>query len=355
MGGLMEERGRWKFSLRDVLVAMIAFGVCFALLTHWIHVTREESRRNTCINNLKQLGLAVHNHHDVYARFPIVSYLPSTHVRKGQLFGVSPGSLSSYSSAAPGYSWGVRILPYLEEVKAYNTIRQLSNRFALPAFLLPLVGTGKAPPWSMEFDWFRCPSYTGPRFATAPEYLPYSSPSAPDSVAISNYVAMTATHLKCASGEHAFPDEFAPNGIIVAWPAVRNRDVSDGLSNTLMLCESRESRYSSWYDGTVGWVVAADCNGADPTKNANSVWMTTGGSSIQVGPNRRTPTVIYLPKSKLSTIKADREWGPSSEHATRVVNHVYGDDSVHGLNADIDPTVYLQLTTRAGAEPAKMP
>ena len=348
------EEGLWKFSLRDVLVAMVAFGVCFALFARWIHVGREESRRNLCVRNLKVFGVAMHNHHDVFRKFPA---LTST-----QLYGTSPGS-AGVSSPASGFSWGARVLPFLEEPVLYNHLSQRSNKFKIPAFTVaPPLGPGGKPLWSVEVEGYRCPSYSGPRFATAKEYGVHSGIDAagkPFGVAVSNYVALTATHLSCAVSDPNSATAVEPNGSIVpptpARASVSIRDVVDGLSTTYMLCESRESGYSSWYDGTVGWVVAGDPNGPEPTKDSNGFWVTSGGSSIQVGPWKRTASGVYLPASKLSTIQADWNWGPSSEHASRVVNHLTGDAAVHGVHEDIDPTLYLQLTTPAGGEPAKLP
>jgi hypothetical protein len=350
MGGLMEERGRWKFSLRDVLVAMIAVGVCFALLARWIHVTREESRRNTCINNLKLIGVGLHNHHDVFRKFPA---LTST-----QLYGTAPGSVGIMSPAS-GFSWCVRILPYFEETVMYNNISQRSNKFQIPPFSVPSAfGPGGRPLWSVDVATYSCPSYSGPPFAAVKEYVAHSGTDAtgkPFGVAASNYVALTATHLTCITNDPDATGAIKYNGVIVPGRGTNLRDIVDGTYCTLMVCESRESGYSSWYDGTVGWVVAADPNGPEPTKDSNDYWTTSSGSSIQLGPRRSTPKRIYLPAAKLSTIQSDRQWGPSSEHASGVVNHLDGDASVHCLKDDIDPTVYLQITTRAGREPTTVP
>ena len=345
------EGGRWKFSLRDVLVAMVAFGVCFALFARWIHVTREESRRNTCIKNLKRLGFGLHNHHDVFRRFPV---LTST-----QLYQVSPRAVDLGAAPAAGYSWTSKLLPYLEEAVSYNNLSRYSNKFQISPFSVPRpLGANGPPIWSTELEPFRCPSYSGPRFSTAPEYASHSGTDASGAkfgVAVCNYVALTATHLTCITNDPDATDAIKCNGMIVPGRGTNLREIVDGTYCTLMVCESRESGYSSWYDGTVAWVVAADPNGPEPAKDSNDFWTTSGGVSIHVGPRRSTPNGVYLPSTKLSTIQVDRKWGPSSEHVSGVVNHLDGDGSVHSLKDDIDPTVYLQITTRAGREPTTVP
>ena len=348
------EDGRWKFSLRDILVGMLALGLCLGLFARWLHVGREESRKNLCINNLKQIGLGLHNHHDAFRKLPALT--------SSQLYGTSPGSVG-ITSPASGFSWGARIMPFLEEITLYNQLSQNSNKFTASAFSVqPPTGTGGQPLWSVDVALYRCPSYSGPRFATAKEYVAHSGTDATGKtfgVAVSNYVALTATHLSCATSDPNSLNAIEPNGLIIpptpSRTSVSIRDVVDGLSTTYMLCESRESGYSSWYDGTAGWVVAADPNGQEPTKDSNGFWVTTAGTSIQLGPWRRTPNIVYLPASKLSTIQADCNWGPSSEHNSRIVNHLIGDGGVFGVDENIDPTLYLQLTTRAGAEPVTPP
>ena len=83
---------------------------------------------------------------------------------------------------------------------------------------------------------------------------------------------------------------------------------------------------------------------------------TTGGygHAINVGPSPTTPQAIYLPKAYGVADPVmtgyDRLWGPSSDHAGGIVQHVYGDAHVEGVTDGIDPNVYLWIITRNGGE-----
>ena len=89
------------FTLVELLVVIAIIGILVALLLPAIQAAREAARRNQCINNLKNLGLALHNHHDIHNRLPLASTQPYTEIAGG---------------ATGGWSWVVGSLPFMEEV-----------------------------------------------------------------------------------------------------------------------------------------------------------------------------------------------------------------------------------------------
>src|SRR6185295_3717810 len=107
---------------------------------------------------------------------------------------------------------------------------------------------------------------------------------------------------------------------------------------------------------SVNWVVGADPNNATaPTITPQGlITLPAGaGTALNVGPSRRTPNARYLTSAN-SPNGYEWAWGPSSEHPG-IVLHVYADASVRAQSDTINPTVYLRLITRAGADPVVDP
>jgi prepilin-type N-terminal cleavage/methylation domain-containing protein/prepilin-type processing-associated H-X9-DG protein len=100
---------RRAFTLIELLVVIAIIAVLIALLLPAVQAAREAARRAQCINNFKQMGIAMHNYHDTAGSFPI-----------GRM-----GSGYSYAGVSPNdnrRTWGFMILPYLEQGALYNAI-----------------------------------------------------------------------------------------------------------------------------------------------------------------------------------------------------------------------------------------
>src|SRR3954447_13679519 len=94
------------FTLIELLVVISIIAVLIALLLPAVQAAREAARRSQCVNNLKQLGLAVHNYHSVHNRFP------ADGVFLGPAYGTAQG-------VGPGWgwnaSWATSLLPQIEQ------------------------------------------------------------------------------------------------------------------------------------------------------------------------------------------------------------------------------------------------
>ncbi|MFM7832361.1 MAG: DUF1559 domain-containing protein, partial [Planctomycetaceae bacterium] len=96
------------FTLIELLVVIAIIAILVALLLPAVQQAREAARRTQCKNNLKQIGLAFHNYHDVFNTFP-----PGY---------ISPIANGNTSSEVGVYSWGSFILPQLEQVNAFQAL-----------------------------------------------------------------------------------------------------------------------------------------------------------------------------------------------------------------------------------------
>lgn len=95
------------FTLVELLVVIAIIGILVALLLPAVQAAREAARRMQCSNNCKQIGLALHNYHDAYKSFPMSWYI--------DIPGLSPGK-----TVFNAESWGVSILPFMEQQPLYD-------------------------------------------------------------------------------------------------------------------------------------------------------------------------------------------------------------------------------------------
>src|SRR5271170_7292245 len=102
---------RLGFTLIELLVVIAIIAVLIALLLPAVQAAREAARRAQCVNNLKQLGLGMHNYHSATGAFP-----PGCDSTNGYLGTAFPNNLSSWTS----WSAQAMLLPYLEQTPLYN-------------------------------------------------------------------------------------------------------------------------------------------------------------------------------------------------------------------------------------------
>ena len=196
---------RWirrGFTLIELLVVIAIIAVLIALLLPAVQQAREAARRSQCKNNLKQIGLAMHNYHDTFRAFP-------------------PGQFNYLSSDLTGsvnrYCWMQMILPYIDQAPLYNQFAPYmsSASLATVAYNWPSVGT--------VIPSLMCPSDpAGPKTTSA---------SGPQGFH-GNYVASAGSTVFGSNGGGG-----SLNGMFFPFSKINVRDVSDGLSNTLMMAE----------------------------------------------------------------------------------------------------------------------
>jgi prepilin-type N-terminal cleavage/methylation domain-containing protein len=199
------------FTLVELLVVIAIIGVLVALLLPAVQSARESSRRSQCMNNLKQLGLGMHNFHDVNNLFPF-NY---------QLIGIN-----AWEAASAHYA----ILPFIEQ---QNTFAQ----FRIPQTAKAGQAMGAAPDGAVGDASMWSASWNGPMNLPLKIFLCPSSTKHPTRSQVSwggpgsNYGWCTGSRVQVVWAGNNF------NGIIAYQHERRMKDVTDGLSNTLLASE----------------------------------------------------------------------------------------------------------------------
>jgi prepilin-type N-terminal cleavage/methylation domain-containing protein len=351
------------FTLVELLVVIAIIGILVALLLPAINAARQAAMRNACINNMRQVGLALHNYHDVYKKFPVISDYDNI---------VAPTAIGNAGNPPQmaAFSWIVKILPYIEESAMYNEISSDSGRFKLPPagkapFAQDMRVGNNATAQNLHFSQVSiatllCPSFSGEPYsdnaAPAQAYAQINPKTdiitgRPVGVALTNYVTFAATNKEFLTRN---PPE--PNGTIVGGKARTMATMRDGTSKTVVIVESKEQSNSSWYDASGTWVVAL-VPGSTTASNPNpgiTPMVATGTvlSALNYGPAPGATTPLY--GTGFAGAGA-RKWGPSSDHGGDVVIHCFGDNAVRPITTDINVNTYIWLVTPNGGEPLPDP
>jgi prepilin-type N-terminal cleavage/methylation domain-containing protein len=106
------------FTLVELLVVITIIGILIALLLPAVQAAREAARRAQCANNLKQIGLALHMHHDQHGHLPY-----------GHFSGTTRANMSTSATAFDESTWVYRILPYLEQAPLFDSVNLTSLGF----------------------------------------------------------------------------------------------------------------------------------------------------------------------------------------------------------------------------------
>ncbi len=291
---------RTGFTLVELLVVIAIIGILIALLLPAVQAAREAARKISCCNNMKQIGIALHMHHNSNNRLPAgwTAYKPGTEVP--HWFG------------EPGWAWSAKILPYIEEKSLYNTID----------FELPITDPANDLARVAALSSYRCPSDVGGDTFVLESGGPYlgSGGYSPVELSRNNYIGVFGTvdiHHVCKEGATEY-NGCVGDGSFFLNRGVAFREFSDGLSNT--------------------FVVGERCSRLAP-----STWvgMVTGGEHA---PARVVGVATYPPNSEEQPVHYFHNF--SSYHAVGT-HFLSGDGSVHMVNNGIDDNVYEALCTRA--------
>ncbi len=207
---------RRAFTLVELLVVIAIIGVLVGLLLPAVQAARESARSSACQNNLKQIGLALNNHHDARSFLPAGVRLPPVGYTASWV-------TKTTRTTPPGWGWAAMILPYMEQDSLYASLR-ISQGIELDQ-VADKVG--------VYIGGFACPSdTTGPRITQ--HNWTFSGAAA--NHGMTNYVAMGLTK-SVTLKQFSIRTNQEGEGALAIDTSRRFKDITDGTSKTLAASE----------------------------------------------------------------------------------------------------------------------
>ena len=301
---------RRGFTLIELLVVIAIIAILIGLLLPAVQKIREAANRMKCQNNLKQIGLGLHNYQATNGFFPPGAITDATTVAAKQVrlkVGVPNPTL---------HSWTVFILPYIEQ----------DNLYRMYDFGVNWYDPANQPVRETQLALMVCPSTPGGKNRFAQRTINGVSARA----AAGDYAPDNAYATKLEALGLVDPT-VNPNGVLQVNAVYSIPEISDGTSNTSVIAEDA-GRPARWQAGKL----------IDPIGQQDGGWADRDNEYITHGYSADGNTV-YGPCHTNCT--NDNE--VYSFHAGGA-NHVFADGSVHFIKASMDIRTFVKLLTRAG-------
>jgi len=265
MNASVTRHRRQAFTLVELLVVIAIIGVLVALLLPAVQAAREAARRSQCGNNMKQIGLAMHNYHDTLSTFPAGAF---------NLREAWPSN---------GTNWRTLILPYIEQNNLYDNLSFTdTSHFMAGGAAGGNALLGNEALDNLVLDAYRCPS-------TVLEEIGGHN----------NTKAMNACYVGIQGAARPVPGDnpdigtkdcgqgwSCNNGILAANQAFRMASITDGTSNTMIVAEQSAlvggvNRTSNYYGA---WYGSRHSKPVDSPLGCGDLWQ-TGTTCVRFAPN----------------------------------------------------------------------
>ena len=321
----LRQKDRRGFTLIELLVVIAIIAILIGLLLPAVQKIREAANRMKCSNNLKQLGLALHNYNDTN--------------------GFLPGNVRNAAVGGIRVRWATFILPYVEQDNIYKIYDQTTNWSS----------AANAPAVSLKLNVLNCPSSP--------------SPDRRDSDVTSAFNALIATG--DYSGIYG-TSQTNEAGLLTRNVNIRLSDVTDGLSNTIYLVESA-GKPNRIINGKQTLIAASGngnrVNGGGwPRPASDIVWphpLSVNSTGTDVVFNAGAPAINVTNGFLFTSIPSDGAVPPGDVNPagtdpggqiyafhTGGTNALLGDGSVRFIKSSISLANLHALVTRSGGEVA---
>ncbi len=319
------------FTLVEMLVVITIIGILVALLLPAVQQAREAARRMSCKNNLKQIGLAMHNFHDSHGQFPC-----------GWPRKVCPDFPNIRSTL---YRWSplALITPYMEQYAVYRALD----------LNMPLYGHDG------NYDIHGYGVHPGNVEPVAQMIKSFLCPSDQERVVEAGYGPTNYKWCR-GSGRSGGKNQDA-DGVFTLEPKIRFGDILDGTSNTAMFSESTLGPGGDpdtlTLENAADVIVSASALGSGPLSETHcstlgtATTMTRGGRWVDSWVSRTSYDHWLRPNSKISDCgRRGHVWYAARSRHPGGANLLLCDGSVRFINDDIDVQTWHGLGSRNGLE-----